>query len=1452
VGAEGEDCSTCPLDCGVCCGDDSCDAALGEDCVTCHADCACGQGTLCDLQQRECVAACEPQCDQRECGPDGCGGTCGQGCDADEICSQAGQCEPPPRFCGDGLCDTANEDCWTCPADCGRCCGDGECLAEHAEDCVSCDADCGCGQGNACDLQQRGCVPICEPQCDQRECGPDRCGGTCAPGCDAGQICTEAGQCDAPPPLCGDGRCDAANEDCWTCPGDCGRCCGDGECLAEHAEDCVTCDADCGCDQGTACDLQQRGCVQVCEPQCDGRECGPDLCAGFCGPGCRIDEVCAADGRCVPPPPECGDDSCDGPGEDCWTCPADCDACCGDEACTPEHNETCASCPADCGCGDGEICEAELGRCVAGCQPSCLGRQCGSNGCDGSCGQCPPDQRCVEDSGQCEPLCDRDCEGRVCGSDGCDGVCGECDPDQVCSADGACLGGGLGCDCGPDELCLDGVCRGLGSVCSPEQPLGLCPSGQHCVAGVCTLSAAACSEGNPSGPCPLGQVCRGGECVDLDAAALCDDGNPCTFDTFDFVRSRCVSAPAELACDDGDPCTTDTCVAGECVGVAIDGCVAPPTIDPWTSPTNVGELVLAGDKPAGAAIEIGEAEAVPADPEQRWSVAINLVPGENVYSVRSVAGGQPSEAREVVVVYDVTPPGITITPDGGVFPDGVTVTVASDEPAELFLTTDGEVPDVTSPRYWAWRTLRVFDDTTLRVRARDAAGNWSTEVVSASFEISTEGTGWRAGQALPEPRVHAGVTGDGTWIYAVGGYDGEAARAEAWRLRPTDEAWEVLPGLPRPRTQVALAFQGGALYAFGGHEEGEPLNALTRLVPGEAGWTVRRAMPSTRFGATATTVGSHIYVMGGKTNAGVVLATHERYTPGNDTWTNNLLPLPRPRYAGASVEHGGLIYLLGGEDEQGHPIATVDVYNPAANSWSTIPDMPLPRSFSAAGLQSNVGAVGGGPEGIVVAGGRLADGTPSAAVHEYLIEAGVWRVRRSLPRPVHSLGAGTLITVGLLDTAEQQVWTVGGQPGPGGEALSAEAQAFVRNHDYLRHLAPLPEGRFLHGAVPLDGRIYVLGGRDFQETVAGWVLDPETGQYASIEDLPSAQNGLAALEYAGRIWAIGGDNAFGNAVPTVRSYDPAAGVWLEHQPMLTSRARAAAAVLDEAIYVIGGDNRGALGTVEIYDPVEDRWAVGPLLPEAREGAAAVAWRGHLYLAGGRNAEGQIRGTLLRLQGDRWVQLEADALPVADAAVAVVNGQLNLLGGRVGGALSDRHWAYRLSGLGLNFEWLAASRLMPAMDLHAAAVVNGEIYLLGGNRSEDPGPNGVVLVQKLAGRCFDGVQGAAEGWDGRDFPDTGDGCGAIDPLVAVTPGHAYATHGNCGSWNTCGSPQGCAQHVCTFFGHGVVIDYDSANDCRRIAGQQCDVFQNGGERIADTNWSGHCSLPAVYNVECMAD
>ena len=117
-------------------------------------------------------------------------------------------------------------------------------------------------------------------------------------------------------------------------------------------------------------------------------------------------------------------------------------------------------------CSTDEECETGYG-CIAGicqliaCQPDCVGKTCGDDGCGGSCGVCEDIYLCqapVCQNGVCiyankanempcgdgmwcmngECVCQPDCVGKTCGDDGCGGSCGVCDPIYTC-VDGSCI-----------------------------------------------------------------------------------------------------------------------------------------------------------------------------------------------------------------------------------------------------------------------------------------------------------------------------------------------------------------------------------------------------------------------------------------------------------------------------------------------------------------------------------------------------------------------------------------------------------------------------------------------------------------------------------------------------------------------------------------------------------------------------------------------------------------------------------------------------------------------------------------------------------------------------------------------------------------------------------------------------------------------------------------------------
>ena len=137
------------------------------------------------------------------------------------------------------------------------------------------------------------------------------------------------------------------------------------------------------------------------------------------------------------------------------------------------------------------------------CTPDCTGKQCGSDGCGGSCGTCTGEDSCHD--GICKPgPCTQDCTGKECGSDGCEGTCGSCQPNEYCDGglckpqcgDGDCVGGETCATCPGDcgSCCPNGACdngetketcpEDCGGVCEPGVSSGKKTNGQHGVVWV--------------------------------------------------------------------------------------------------------------------------------------------------------------------------------------------------------------------------------------------------------------------------------------------------------------------------------------------------------------------------------------------------------------------------------------------------------------------------------------------------------------------------------------------------------------------------------------------------------------------------------------------------------------------------------------------------------------------------------------------------------------------------------------------------------------------------------------------------------------------------------------------------------------------------------------------------------------------------------------------------------
>ena len=578
---------------GRSCGADGCGGSCGE----CH------NGGVCNPYTFQCQGGCTPSCEGRVCGSDGCGGscgTCGEGQSCNETNGQCGAACVPS--CGSAVCGDDG-----CGGSCGNCgdgatCEAGACVAGPAcddlqrngsETDVDCGGTCaqrcavgrGCSGGSdctsgSCESQQCVAAPTCAN--DAQDAGETdlNCGGpNCAP-CAKGKYCQYSSDCLTE--ACVYGVCEAPS-------------CGDD--IRNQGETGIDCGGPCeGCDDGQRClepddcnsgDCSANRCISCYDRVLNGTETATDCGGGRC-PGCANGQACRE-----------GTDCQGGGCEDRLCCTANACGFCGElsqEVCDGKDND-CSGYPDD-NLPQGDLCPKQAGPC-AGARAECRGAA--GWVCDDAVYEAHDYRYRPDEKGYCDDSLDNDCDGKAnwddtadcckpacdgrdCGGDGCGGTCGTCGAKETCSTDGKCE---ANCGAYPDSTCDyycglqygSGGCYCIQYMCD-QDPASCCPDFKACC-GTCTpdCNGKACGDdgcGGQCGTCPDGETCNAsGQCKAPECGLpenwerTCN--GYCGADWNMYYTCSCAAgcATAGNCCPDYKSCCGAT---DPCHGIGYEGC----------------------------------------------------------------------------------------------------------------------------------------------------------------------------------------------------------------------------------------------------------------------------------------------------------------------------------------------------------------------------------------------------------------------------------------------------------------------------------------------------------------------------------------------------------------------------------------------------------------------------------------------------------------------------------------------------------------------------------------------------------------------------------------------------------------------------------------------------------------------------------------------------------------
>ncbi|MDY6839472.1 MAG: kelch repeat-containing protein [Thermodesulfobacteriota bacterium] len=284
-------------------------------------------------------------------------------------------------------------------------------------------------------------------------------------------------------------------------------------------------------------------------------------------------------------------------------------------------------------------------------------------------------------------------------------------------------------------------------------------------------------------------------------------------------------------------------------------------------------------------------------------------------------------------------------------------------------------------------------------------------------------------------------------------------------------------------------------------------------------------------------------------------------------------------------------------------------------------------------------------------------------------------------------------------------------------------------------------------AAVLDGKIYAVGGHrpygGYLNTLQVYdpSVNPPNGQWTNLATMHVGRSYPAATTLNGEIWAING-TCCGGSVPhdSIEIYNPTENTWYWSTDKgipymgVRSESKDGAVTLDGKVYVAGGNGgRSYGGMLDLFMMWDGSNWVGqpdlPALPMRLGYSSATVANGEIYVTGGRCIDDYAVNKTYIYNPDSNTWREGPSLNAArlQHTSVTVEDRIFVFGGydyTIGGL--DSVEMLDLSEEDPAWEILVGSELSAPRWGLAAAVLNGEIYLIGG---QYPHANALSIVEK---------------------------------------------------------------------------------------------------------------------------